>query len=641
MMFGSAGHVDRSSRRTLCGVTTQQDRPDMEPVARDEARSRPRVGGMLPARIKPMTLIAAVLVLLQVVVRGWVISGSYYFQDDFAHLDMARRSGLSSDYLVRDYGGHLEMGQYFLLWVMSHAIDHTFAPAALAIVLMQALASVLLFILLRTLFGESPLILLPWTVYLFTPLAVGWSSWLSAAMQALPLQIATILVLLASAKAYTTRSRAWAVGCVAAFAVGLLMWQKAGLILPLALANQLLVVADPQPWRERVLGLRRMAGMWLSLVGVLAAYIVLYLKVVDGGLDSTAREGIEVGAMFGETLFRMFVPGLFGGPWHSTGAESTIFPYTETYPAMIFSLAFLGIVVASFVVSGRRALQGWVLLVGYLAADLTLLGLGRADWIGILLRDPRYVADALPVMTVALLAAYRGLWEPVASERRAAQWLRSRMSLRTTMNAVALLIVSCLVTTVRMAPVVQHDYAANYTLGVARQMEEDPRRSVVNTAPPFEVSARADLEGMMNAIGADVVFDRASVDMYLFDGLAQLKRMDLFPGSASKAGPEEGCGWPVGRLYTDLWDIDADLVAPRVLRIGYYSGSPAVLDVSLAGRTHAVDLPAGLGQAFFVVGPEAGTVAARVSDGGSICVTEVAVGPVWVADETQTTAPTG
>ncbi|GAB3033730.1 hypothetical protein GCM10011376_30240 [Nocardioides flavus (ex Wang et al. 2016)] len=586
-------------------------------------------------------MIAAALVLLQAVVRGWVVSGSYYFQDDFAHLDLARRSGLTSEYLVRDYGGHFEVGQYFLLWVMSHTIDQTFAPAAFAIVIMQAVASVLLFILLRTLFGPSPFILLPWTVYLFTPLAVGWSSWLSAAMQALPLQIATALVLIASAKAHKTGSRAWATGSVAAFAVGLLMWQKAGLILPLALAVHLLVVADPQPWRERLRGLRRTAGMWVGLVGVLTAYIVVYLNVVDGGLDSTAREGVEVGPMFGETLFRMFVPGLFGGPWHSTGAESTIFPYTETYPAMIFSLAFLGIVVASFMVTGRRALQGWFLLVGYLVADLALLGLGRADWIGILLRDPRYVADALPVMTIAVLAAFRGLWEPAPDERKAAQWLRSRMSLRMTMNAVAVLIVSCLVTTVRMAPVVQHDYAANYALGVARQMKEDPRRSVINTAPPFEVSARADLQGMMNAIGADVVFDRPATDMYLFDGLAQLKRMDLFPGSPSETGPQEGCGWSVGRLYEDLWAIDEEPVAPRILRMGYYSGVPATLDVSLAERTHTVELPAGLGQAFFVIGPEAGDVAARVSDGGSICITDVAVGPAWVADEAGAAAPAG
>ena len=86
------------------------------------------------------------LIGLQAVVRGWAVAGSDYFQDDFAHLDLARSGGLSSAYLVRDYGGHVEVGQYFLLWLMSHAIDGTFAPAALVIVSMQVTASVLLFV---------------------------------------------------------------------------------------------------------------------------------------------------------------------------------------------------------------------------------------------------------------------------------------------------------------------------------------------------------------------------------------------------------------------------------------------------------------------------------------------------------------
>lgn len=593
------------------------------------------------AHLQPLTLIAAVLVLLQAVVRGWVISGSYYFQDDFAHLDFARRSGLSAEYLVRDYGGHLEIGQYFVIWVMSHMIDGTFAPAAFVIVVLQAVASVLLFALLRTLFGESPFILLPWTAYLFTPLAVGWSSWLSAALQALPLQIAMILVLLASAKAHSTGSRGWAAVSVAAFTGGLLMWQKAGLILPLALAVHLLVVAYPTPWRQRMQGLRQMAAMWLAHVGVLGVYIVLYLNVVGEGLDTVASEGFDVGPMFGETLFRMFVPGLFGGPWHSTGAESTIYPYTDTYPAIIFLLALMALVVTSFMVTGRRAAAGWILLVGYLAADLVLLRLGRADWIGILLRDPRYVADALPVMTIAVLAAFRGLWEPGEEDRRVAQWLRANLTLRMAMNGVALLVVSCLVTTVRMAPAVQHEYSANYTLGVARQMEEDRRRSVVNTAPPFEVSARADLKGMMNAIGADVVFDRPAVEMYLFDGLAQLKRMDLFPGSESETGPIPSCGWSVGQQYEDLWEVDADQVAPRVLRIGYFAGESVTLEMSLSGGASSVVLPAGLGQAFFVIGTQPAQVAARVKGGGSVCITDVAVGPAWVADDAQEAAPSG
>lgn len=586
----------------------------------------------LVSRIDPLAAVAGALVVLQAVVRGWVVTGSYYFQDDFAHLDLARRLGLTPQYLVRDYGGHMEVGQYAVIWLFSHLVDGSFAPAAFSILAMQAIASVLLFHLLRTLFGRSPLILLPWTVYLFTPLSLAWSSWWSAALQTLPLQIATILVLLATTQAYRKRSRRWAIGSVVAFAGGLLMWEKAGLILPLALAVHLLVVTSPAPWRERLLTLRQTAWMWLAHAVVLGAYVVVYLSVVEEGLEAAGDEPVAVGGLLDQALMRMFVPGLFGGPWHADGAESTVYPYTDTFPAMVFLLLLLSLVVLSFLTTGRRAAEGWLLLGGYLTADLTLLALGRADWVGLLARDPRYVADALPVMTVAVLAAFRGLLGPSGPDLPAAVWLRPRMTRPVVLRGVVLLVVSCLVTTVRLAPAVQHEYAANYTLGVARQMTEESQRSVVNGMPPYEISARADLAAMMNAIGQDVRFDRPAQQMYLFDGLAQLRPMDLFPGSEVVRGPVADCGWRVGDDPRGLGEIEAGDAGTRILRLGYLAREPADLEVTVAERSQSLRVGAGLGRAFFVVGPEAGRVTAAITDTDAICVTDLAVGAAWVAD---------
>ncbi len=607
----------------------------------EQERGVARVGGAegpigiverIFSRVDPLTAVAGALVLLQVVVRGWVVTGSYYFQDDFAHLDLARRLGLSPEYLVRDYGGHVEVGQYAIIWLFSHFVDGSFAPAAFSILALQAIASVLLFHLLRTLFGDSRLILLPWTAYLFTPLSLAWSSWWAAALQTLPLQIATILVLLATTQAYRKRSRRWAVGSVVAFAGGLLMWEKAGLILPIALAVHLLVVTSPAPWRQRLRALRQTAWMWIAHVVVLVAYVVFYLSVVGKGLESAGDEPVAVASLLDQALLRMFVPGIFGGPWHADGAESTVYPYTDTFPAVVFLLVLLSLVALSFLTTGRRAYEGWLLLVGYLVADLTLLGLGRPDWVGLLARDPRYVADALPIMTVAVLAAFRGLLGPNSPELPAAVWLRPRLTQPIVYRGVALLLVSCLLTTVRLGPVVQHEYSANYTLGVARAMSEEPQRSVVNGAPPYEISARADLAAMMNAIGQHVVFDRPAMQMYLFDGLAQMRPMDLFPGSEVESGPLEDCGWRVDDDEQGLGEIEADTARTRILRLGYAAGEAAELQVVVAGRPQALRIDAGLGHAFFVIGPEAGPVTASVTGTDSVCLTDLAVGVAWVAD---------
>jgi hypothetical protein len=360
---------------------------------------------------------------------------------------------------------------------------------------------------------------------------------------------------------------------------------------------------------------------------VLSGYVAIYLSVVGEGLKS----GSSLGDVIRQTLFRMYVPGIFGGPWHADGAESTIYPYAETFPAILFLTLALATVIASFLVSGARCFEGWALLVGYLTADMMLLSLGRPEWVGLLSRDPRYVADALPITAIAIAAAFRGI-EPSFSDRPVAVLLRSRLTLTSVVKASAVVIASCLVTTVRMAPVVQHEYARNFTLGVVREMSDHPDRSVVRSAAPFEISARADLAQMMNAIGQDYVFNRPSTQMYIFDGLANMHRMDLLAGTKVVRGPEPGCGWPVHAQPVSVGILPPTQDPERVLRLGYLSREPAILRVKVDGQTQSLRVPAGVGLAFFVVDDTSGPLVVGMSETDGLCVTDWTVGPPWVAN---------
>jgi hypothetical protein len=582
-------------------------------------------------RPDPLTAVTLGLVALQLVVRGWVVGGSYYFQDDFVHLDLARRLGLTADFLVRDHGGELEVGKNAVVWLLSHVVGTSFAPAAASILVLQAVASLLLFALLRTLFGPSPAILVPWAVYLFTPLALASSAWWSAALQTLPLQIALVLTVLATTRAHRERSWRWGAVAVVAQVTGLLFWEKAVLVLPTALAVHLLVTTSPAPWRSRVQGLLRIWPVWVAQAVVLAGYVAAYVAVVDEPLP---RVGAEAGRVVDQTLFRMFVPGLFGGPWHAEGAGETVYPVTETFAAVVFLALAAAVVALSWAVTGPRALEGWALLVGYVAADLLLLGLGRAEWLEERTRDPRFLTDALPVLVVAVLAAWRGLFDDRAG-RPAAAWFRNRLSLAGAMRVVAVLAASCLLTTVQLAPEVQHTYARNFVLGVADQLDASRDRPVVSTGAPVEVAAGADLADLMSAVGRDDVFDRPATQMYVFDGLAALRPMDLFPGAEVRQGPEPGCGWRVAGEETVLVPVRAgDPDGSRVVRLGYLAGDPADLRVTVAGRPQTLRVPAGVGRAFFVVGAGAGELSVQVEGVGTattVCITDAAVGLAWVA----------
>lgn len=572
---------------------------------------------------------AYALIALQVLVRGFVVFPSYFFQDDYAHLEMARRLGLSSDFLVRDYGGHLEIGQYAVIWLVSHVIDISFGPAALTIVLLQLWASVLLFWVLRELCGNKPLILLPLAVYLFTPLSLAWATWWSAAMQTLPLQIAMLSVIYCIARLYRTGERRWAWWSIVAHLMGLLFWEKAALILPVAIAVVVLIVAPSMNLRNPVTALRAHWRTWIVHAVVLGGYVALYLNLVESPVDGSG--GSSASRLLTETIGRMFIPGIFGGPWHANGAENTLYPYADTFPALLCAALFAGLLVASIVVNGRRALCAWALLAGYLAVDLTLLGMGRADWIGILARDPRYVADALPITAIALSAAFLRR-EGGDARNRADASLRARATLPTVMKGVAVVVVSCLITTFKLAPVAQHEYSENFAKGVLRQMSEHPERPVVSTTAPFVVSARTDIEQMMDAIGADLEFDSPTTEMYVFDGLANMRLMAPLPGKASAEGPEEGCGWAVGTEWTRIGSVPASWDPVRILRIGYLSDEVAELTIRVGEDEQQLELPAGFRRAYFVISTQGGALSVMSSGSEPICVVDWADGLPWAAE---------
>ena len=371
------------------------------------------------------------LIVGQGVVRGLVVAGSWWWQDDFVHLDSARRLGLSPDFLVRDYHGHLEPGQYAVFWLVAHIDPGSFVPAAVTLVGLQALASLLLFIVLVQLFGRSPWLLVPFAAYLFTPLGLATGSWFAAGLQAYPLQIALLTALLGLVRFEKSGHARWLVLSVAAHVLGLVFWEKAVLILPALLAIDLLVLSEGLSLRRRCLRLWERRWYWLAQLVVLSGYLAVYLTLTDWRVVRADR-GLD--ATMHDLYLRTLLPGLFGGPWSGTGALDTVFPNTAPSLQVLFAVLTGVLVAASLVRRGRAACAGWLLCVGYLAADTALLVAGRGDYLGLVARDPRYITDALPILVIGVCAAFAG------PSRGAATRPRSTGSVRRPRTLVALLL---------------------------------------------------------------------------------------------------------------------------------------------------------------------------------------------------------
>ena len=568
-----------------------------------------------------VTVAAVLLVALQAVVRLVVTLPSYFWQDDFIHLEAARREGLSWEFLLRDYNDHLEIGINATYWLLSTVADRSFVPAALLICALQALAGVLFWRLLRAVFGAGPLILAPLTLYLFTPLALVTSTWLAAGLQAVSYQIALFTTMLALLRLHATSRRRWAVLSVVAYAVGMLFWEKAVLILPTAVALLVVVVWRDAPVRERVARFAQRWRLWTVHAAVMVGYVGVYLAVTDGSERGEVAAAPYLRSAL-TMLAQVFVPGVIGGPWHTTGAENTLYPESTPLLVLACALVLAVVVAASFVVSGRAAVAPWFLAALYLAGDIALMLWGRADYLTLVDRDPRYLADAVPVFALCATAAF----SPPDPRRRATDHPAARSAATT---ATALLLSSCLLTTFLLAPVLQRSYAHNYVDGLIAEFERHPGTSIVNEAAPILVAA-LDQRSLLAGVGYDAPFDQSGTGMQMFDSLAQLREVSLVDTTVEETGPEPDCGWPVARRPVLIGELPESSLRSYVLQLGYVTGVPARLVVEVDGLRQAVDVQPGIGLASYVVTSRSGPIVAwtRRTTAG-VCVSDMAAGRPW------------
>lgn len=575
-------------------------------------------------RADPLLVVGVVLIALQTAVRAVVVLRSYFWQDDYFHLSMYARLGASREFLVREHNGHLEIGPNLFYALLGRDPGVSFLPAALLLLALQLTASCLLLALLRQLFGRSPWLLVPFVVYLFTPLALTVATWLAAGLEALPLQIAMLTALLGGVRAYRSGSWRWAAVSAAGTATGLLFWEKAVLVLPALVAVLVLVEEAGTPWRRSLANVARSWPLLLPHALLIAAYLPFYLSVVGSStLDPDLSTVVPTTA---ETVFSMLVPGLFGGPWTSEGAANTVAADPGTALAVVFAVLALAVVLVSIRLRGARAAKAWLLVVGYLAVDVAMVQLTRAATLDIGARDPRYITDALPVIAIGVCAAFSGPRRAPATEPRTARRALVPVAVGAT------LIASCLLTTSLVVGELQHERTRNYVDNVLQTMAEDPNLSVVSNTPPGEVTlfVAFDLEDTLGALGQDLPFDRPGTAMGMFDGEGVLRPVTLLEPIMQASGPDPGCGWALPAGDQALGDVPI-WYGLQVLRFEYESPVQVTLHVAVGEDRQDLTVPAGSGQAMFVVTGQQGpaTVRASGAPAGSVCVDDVVVGTPW------------
>ena len=354
-----------------------------------------------------VVLAAAALVAAQLVIRGVLAFGGYFYWDDLILIGKAGTQGLlSPSYLFDDHDGHVMPAAFLVAGAITRLAPLVWTGPAISLVVLQLLASLSLLRALHVILGWRPVLLIPLTFALFTPLAVPGFAWWAAALNSLPMLAALAWVCADAILLMRTGNQRYAVTGVLAYLGGLLFFEKAAVIPFVAFAVVALlchVQGGADPGSALRTAWRGGARLWIASLALTAGWVALYLAVVNQRRWST--DLAMTWDLLSRSITHGIVPGLAGGPWHwARWAPAS--PWA-TPPPLVMALGWLVLlgVLALSLTRKQRIGPVWLIAVGYVAACQVPIYLMRSSRFTALelAQTLRYFPDL--VVVLALLAA--------------------------------------------------------------------------------------------------------------------------------------------------------------------------------------------------------------------------------------------
>ncbi|MBE1459819.1 hypothetical protein H4W79_004033 [Nocardiopsis terrae] len=653
---------DSPTGRAEVGGATRLRRPveeadDQEPTYGDVlGDSIAALRGVLRDRVLQAGLL---IVLAALLLKVYVLSESYFVEDDFLFFAGARTSELAPAYLLELHKGHFMPGGLFLVYVQTAFGPYHWASAAGTMLLLQA-ASILAFLrLLWELFGRRWALLVPLTVYALAPLTIPVLGWWAAALNAVPLQLATVLALLWTVRYLRTGTPLFAWWAGGAVVFGMLFSVKA-LFLP-ALALVLAVAFLYPGGLLTALGhaFRRHRTYWLSMVAITVGYLLLYLvrqRASSSGEGASVPESEVVVQLVGRMLGEVFPTGALGGPFQwgpITPAGGLVDPPGVV---LIGAWAVLVAIVLASVRVRRASWRAWALLAGYLVfVDALPTVIARGRMYGEVGSDPRYVADAALVFALVLALAFLATreersreWVGNAGEERGRsrlQLLRHTRGVWVAATSVTLVYaVSASYSTYTYTETLSGDRQREYLANVRESLEDVPGDAGLYSRPvptdlvlewngPRRLSSYVLAPLADREVAARMYTPEESDSAYVFDDDGRL--VEAAPISWANAfRPEEGeeCmeSWD-GLMSWNVWEVGG---VAQVATIGYTSEEDADLVVVVGEQEVRTELPAAPeGGFWYVPVSERDTKFTLFTDAGKTCVTWASLGQLAPASQ--------
>jgi len=358
-----------------------------------------------------VTTAALTLIAIQLVWMAVLLAHSYFRQDDFRYLDRALANGLNWSYLMWVDAGHVLPLGFAVAWAMARISLYNWPLTSLLILALMAATCLALLRTLRTVFGNRPAILIPLTVFVFSPLSLAAVTWWAVALEILPLELAIFMAVDAHVRYLRGGRFRSALAAAGWLLLGMAAMDK-GAVVPLLLFALTSAFFVEGRWAvAAVRAVRRYWRAWVLYGALLAAYgVFLAIRLLGSGAPA-ARPAAASLANFASTLVETtLVPGLLGGPWRWLSFGSVMANPPVALQQLSWAVAVL-VVIASCAYR-RRAWRAWAILFGWvLAADIVPVAIGRlsAGGAGIATLaglQARYVADTAAVFVLCLGLAF-------------------------------------------------------------------------------------------------------------------------------------------------------------------------------------------------------------------------------------------
>lgn len=579
--------------------------------------------------------VAVALIVLQLAVRAVLAFQGYFYWDDLILIARAGTHSLfSPSYLFDDHDGHVMPAAFLLAGGITRFAPFSWIEPAISLVLLQLVASLALLRALHVILGWRPVLLIPLTFALFSPLGLPAFAWWAAALNALPMMAALAWVCADAILLVRTGNQRYAITGTAVFFIGLLFFEKAAVIPFAAFAVATLlayVLGDRSAWKTVW---RAGFRLWTSSLALVAVWIGIYLLVVD-----QRRWTLDL-PMTGDLLIRSvthgIVPALIGGPWDwQRWAPSSPWALPQ-WPVMVVGWLVLVVVIAVTVKRKEHARVLWLTAAGYaLACQVPIYLMRSSRFTAIeLAQTLRYLPDLAVVL--ALLAAV-GFCAP---NRATSTWLdASRARTVAILISTALFAVSSGYSTVTFLASWRNnptkDYVHNVLTSLAAADSATSAPLLDQEVDPLILQRFAWPDNLFSHVFALArerpEFSTSTTDLRTFDRKGNLVPAQVTWVRHTLPGPKPQCGYLVQPDTPVRMPLDGPMLPTEwTAEINYLSNSDGSMTLALSdGDETRVPVHPGLNRVFVRLSGAGDAVVARANTSAlSVCLASGPVGYV-------------